>query len=235
MQHRLLVAIPALNEEATIASVIAEVRAAVPSCEVLVVDDGSKDDTAFVARGAGARVLQLPFNVGVGGAMRTAFLFASRNGFDCVVQVDADGQHDPRFIPDLLTALADHSVVIGSRFAGSAGYPAKGPRRWAMSLLAWTLSRVTKTKLTDTTSGFRASDARAIELFAENYPADYLGDTVDSLVMASRAGLPIAQVPVEMRVRQGGRPSQNAFWSTMYLGRAMMALMTALARRPTAQ
>ena len=229
---RTLVAIPALNEESTIGAVISEVRRSVPSVDILVVDDGSTDSTSGAAARAGARVVSLPFNVGVGGAMRTAFLYAQRNGYDAVVQVDADGQHIPSHIPDLVTALDGASVVIGARFGGTGDYAVRGPRRWAMSALAKSLSRVCHTTLTDTTSGFRASDRRAIALFARHYPAEYLGDTVESLVIAARSGLVVAQVPVEMRPRQGGTASHSPVRATLYLARALLALYVALARKP---
>lgn len=224
---RTLVAIPALNESATLSAVVAEVRTAVPGVDVLVVDDGSSDGTADVARAAGADVLVLPFNVGVGGAMRTAFRYARIHGYDQLVQVDADGQHVPGHIPDLLAALEGASVVIGGRF--SAGYPVHGPRRWAMRVLARSLSQVCATPLTDTTSGFRAADRRAIALFADHYPAEYLGDTVESLVLAARSGLTVREVPVTMRPRQGGSASHSPVRAGLQLGRAMLALYVALA------
>lgn len=227
---RTLVAIPALNEAATIGAVIADVRRAVPDAHILVVDDGSYDDTRGVAQRAGARVVRMPFNVGVGGAMRTAFLFAQRNGFETVVQVDADGQHVAEHIPELVAALDSSSVVIGARF--DAGYDVRGPRRWAMRMLARSLSRVCDARLTDTTSGFRAADRDAIALFAQHYPAEYLGDTVESLVLAARSGLVVTEIPVRMRPRQGGRPSQSPLQSALYLGRALLALYVALSRAP---
>ncbi len=153
--RRTLVAIPALNEAQTIATVVAEVRRAVPEAQVLVVDDGSRDTTGAVAARAGATVVTLPFNVGVGGAMRTAFLYAQRLDFDAVVQVDADGQHVAEHIPDLVAALDGASVVIGGRFT-AGDYQVRGPRKWAMRLLGGALSRVCRAPLTDTTSGFRA-------------------------------------------------------------------------------
>jgi glycosyltransferase involved in cell wall biosynthesis len=230
-ERRLLVAVPAWNEEATVGGVVRELHEHLPDADVLVIDDGSSDATAEVARAAGAKVVVLPFNVGVGGAMRTAFLHADRCGYDAVVQVDADGQHDPASVRDLVRALDQSSVVVGSRFSGPAGYRVRGPRLWAMKMLSLVLSRVAGVPLSDTTSGFRAADRRAISLFAHNYPAEYLGDTIDSLVIAARAGLTIREIPVEMRLRQGGRPSHAPFKSTLYLGRSVLALGVALTRR----
>lgn len=226
-----LIAIPALNEERSVGSVIEAVRKEQPAATVVVVDDGSTDRTAIVARQSGADVLSLPFNVGVGGAMRAAFLYALEVGADAVVQVDGDGQHDPAAIERLLNQLDDASVVIGARFAGAGSYRVRGPRAWAMKALALGLSRVTKSQLTDTTSGFRASDRQAIELFARHYPAEYLGDTVESLVIAVRAGLRVKQVPVEMWERQAGVPSQTPLKASLYLARALLALAVAVSRR----
>jgi len=227
-RRKVLVALPAFNEKQSLPRVVAAVRRAAPDAAIVVVDDGSTDGTAGVARQAGIPVLRLPFNVGVGGAMRTAFLYALQEGVDAVVQVDADGQHDPSYIPDLLSALDHAAVVVGARFAGRGDYHVRGPRLWAMRVLAAALSRITGTKLTDTTSGFRAADRRAIRLFAEHYPAEYLGDTVESLVIAARAGLPIVQVPVAMDVRRQGLASAGPVRSAAYLGRACLALLVAV-------
>lgn len=229
---RVLVVVPAWNEHEALPGVIAELRQAVPGADVLVVDDGSTDDTSGVANRAGAEVLTLPFNLGVGGAMRAGFTYALRHGYDVAVQVDADGQHNPADVPTLVAALAEQEadIVIGARFAGVGDYQARGPRRWAMSLLSRVLSRVARTRLTDTTSGFKAIGRRAIRLFAADYPAEYLGDTVEALVVASRAGLRIRQVPVAMRPRAGGTPSHSPLKATVFLARAGLALITALAR-----
>ncbi len=227
----ILVAIPALNEQSTVGEVVRQVRETLPEGRVIVIDDGCEDRTGDVARAAGAEVLRLPFNVGVGGAMRTAFLYAVHNDCDAVIQVDADGQHDPSDIPALVGALASASVVVGSRFAGSGTYAIRGPRAWAMHLLARVLSRMAGTGLTDTTSGFRAADRAAIHLFAKHYPAEYLGDTVESLVIAIRSGLPVTEVPVTMRHRRAGASSQTPLRATLYLGRAILALSVSLTRR----
>ncbi len=221
---------PAFNEEQSVAAVVHEVFAKLPGVACLVVDDGSHDRTSSVALRAGARVAKLPFNLGVGGAMRTGFRYALENDFDVVVQIDADGQHDPSGVTALLAALEDADIAIGARFAGEGDYAVRGPRQWAMLVLARVLSRLAHTKLTDATSGFKASGPRAVQLFADHYPAEYLGDTIEALVIASRAGCRIQQVPVAMRPRAGGRPSHNPFKSAAYLGRACMALAFALIR-----
>ncbi len=226
-----LVAIPALNEQRTVADVVRRVREVQPNARVIVVDDGSRDRTADVSRAAGAEVLCLPFNVGVGGAVRTAFLYAVNHDIDVVVSIDPDGQHDPSDIPALLAALGPASVVVGSRFIGNGTYMVRGPRAWAMRLLAQVLSRLSRTSLTDTTSGFRAADRAAIELFAEHYPAEYLGDTVESLVIAIRSGLIVTEVPVSMQQRRAGAPSQTPWRASLYLGRAILALLVSLTRR----
>lgn len=225
--------VPAWNEEETLPGVLAELEQALPEADVLVVNDGSTDRTSAVARSsARTRVLDLPLNLGVGGAMRAGYRFAQRHGYDRTVQVDADGQHDPADVLRVVAELdaSDADVVIGARFAGRGTYAVRGPRRWAMTMLSGTLSRVARTRLTDTTSGFRASNRRAIELFAREYPAEYLGDTVESLVIACRAGLTVRQVGVEMRPRAGGTPSHSPGKAAMFLGRALIALLIALSR-----
>lgn len=227
---RTLIVMPALNEEESVAAVVSEVLRTLPGISVLVVNDGSTDRTAERARGAGATVVSLPFNLGVGGAMRVGFKYALANGFANVVQVDSDGQHDPAGVSQLVQALEAADLVLGARFAGQGDYEVRGPRRWAMLLLARFISSLAGTKLTDTTSGFRATGPRAVRLFADNYPAEYLGDTIESLVIAARAGCTIRQVPVAMRPRAGGIPSHNPFKAAAYLGRAGMALLFALMR-----
>jgi glycosyltransferase involved in cell wall biosynthesis len=222
---------PALNEQATVGDVIAQVNGSMPGVDVLVVDDGSVDDTAKLARAAGAEVARLSVNLGVGGAMRTGFRYALARGYDVVVQVDADGQHDPGEITELLRNLDEADIVIGTRFAGKGAYKARGPRKIAMVALSVVFSALAKTKLTDVTSGFKAMGPRAIKLFGAYYPAEYLGDTVESLVLAIRADLKIREVPVAMRERAAGIPSHSPIKSAVYLGRAGLALLLALIRR----
>ena len=220
-----LIAIPAWNERGSIASVIGKVRTHQPEARILVVNDGSTDDTEDLAEAAGADVVSLPFNVGVGGAMRTAFLYAKRHGYRAVVQVDADGQHDPADLDRLIDGLSSADIVVGTRFHEHSMYFVGGPRRWAMVLLSKALSWMNKRTISDPTSGFRSAGPRAIDLFAVEYPAEYLGDTVGSLAIAIRNGLVVHEEPVTMYFRQTGRPSKNAVWSALYLGRATLAIM----------
>lgn len=230
-RHETLVIMPAWNESETIGQTIREIHEFGPACDVVVVDDGSRDNTAEVARTAGATVLQLPFNMGVGGAMRTGFKYAKLHGYTQVIQVDADGQHDPRDIQAVLGGLREADIAIGARFADKGSYSVRGPRKWAMSVLAWTISKIAGTRLTDVTSGFRAANAKAIRQYVDHYPAEYLGDTIDSLVVAIRSGCTVHQVGVSMRERQGGAPSHAPVKAALYLGRSGLALLFALTRK----
>ena len=163
--------------------------------------------------------------------MRAAYKYAVRFDYDAVVQIDGDGQHDPRFLESLLAALEHSDVVIGARFAGAGDFEVPKPRRAAMWMLARVLSRLSGRHLTDVTSGYRAAGRRAIAVFAVHYPSEYLGDTVESLVIAVRSGCAISQVPVEMRTRAGGSPSQSTSRAIGYLLRAVAALSLAMVRQ----
>lgn len=227
---RVLVVVPAYNEAGSIQSVVLGIRHSVPEVDLLVVDDGSSDATAALAEAAGAAVARLPFNLGVGGAMRTGFRHAARNGYDVVVQVDGDGQHDPSYIPALVAELDVADVVIGARFSGAGDYRVGGTRRLAMRSLSTVMSALAGARLTDTTSGFRATGPRGIGVFAQHYPAEYLGDTVESLVIARKCGLTVAQVPVAMQHRRTGRPSRGPVGASLDLARACVVVVLGLVR-----
>ena len=226
-----LAIVPAYNEEATIARVIDEIRAADPRFEIVVVDDGSTDRTAARATARGVRVLRLPFNLGIGGAVQTGYRYAFENGFDVAVQVDGDGQHDPTQMSLLLDALlADEAdVVIGSRFAGTGTYSAAFARRIGIRFFAAIISRLIRQRVTDTTSGFRAVNRRGIALFAVDYPHDY--PEVEAIVMAARQRLRLKEVAVPMRRREAGRSSITAARSVYYIVKVMLALFVGLFRR----
>lgn len=228
---RVLVIVPAWNEARSVVTTLREIRSASSLYDVAVIDDGSTDSTAELAREAGATVISLPFNLGVGGAMRTGFTYAQRHGYRRAVQVDADGQHNPSDIGLVLAGLERADISIGARFADVGDYTVRGPRRWAMIFLARVLSRVAKTRLTDATSGFRAAGPRAIDQYVRYYPAEYFGDTLDSLVAACHAGLTVTQVPVAMRPRMHGTSTQGTIGASLYLLRAVFALSLAVMRR----
>ena len=228
----LLVVIPAFNEEKSISNVIREIRVHIPKASILVVDDGSHDATSEVAKSEAVNVVSLPFNVGVGGALRVGFLYAYRNSFSQVLQIDADGQHIASEAKLLLESGQDCDIVIGSRFAASTkNYSASFLRKLAIKWLSFLISKICKTKLTDVTSGFRLSSSSAIELFMKDYPVEYLGDTVESLVIAHKAGLSIREVPVQMSQREFGSPSQNFVKSSWYLLRATLVVALSLIHR----
>ncbi len=225
---RTLVIVPALNEEASLPGVLRELAAHLPEAEVLVVDDGSSDDTAVVAREAGAVVAQLPFNLGVGGALRTGFRYAVRHGFDRAVQLDGDGQHDPAEVPTLLAALdAGADMVVGSRFADAATtYDVGHLRGHAMRLLSLTVHVLSGQAFSDTSSGFRAFSAPMLEYFARNYPVEYLGDTAEALLLACYGGFHVTEVSVRMRVRAGGQPSNRSLKLVYHYLRVFVAIVS---------
>src|SRR3954471_21194218 len=194
--------VPAMNEEQNVGRVVDELRAFDPALDIVVVDDGSFDRTAEVAREHGARVLRLPFNLGIGGAVQTGFRYAFEHGYDLAVRVDGDGQHDPsqldRVVAPVLAGEAD--IAVGSRFVeASQGYRSSRSRRVGIRLLALVVSRIVGRRVTDTTSGFQALNRKGIALFARDYPHNY--PEVEATVMVSRHRLRSIEVPVSMRER----------------------------------
>jgi hypothetical protein len=225
--------VPALNEEHSIARVIDELRAFDPGLDIVVIDDGSVDGTTRVARAKGARVLRLPFNLGIGGAVQTGFRFAYEQGYDLVVRVDGDGQHDPSQLARIVEPVVrgDADIAVGSRFAAdtAGGYRSSRSRRVGIRLLAWIVSRIVGQRVTDTTSGFQAVNREAIALFARDYPHDY--PEVEATVMVFRHRLRLAEVQVEMRERGGGRSSITALRSVYYMVKVLLAIFVGLFRR----
>jgi hypothetical protein len=224
--------VPALNEEHALPAVIAELRAFDPGLDVVVVDDGSVDGTARVARTMGARVLRLPFNLGIGGAVQTGFRYAFENDYDLAVRVDGDGQHDAaqlgRLIAPILAGEAD--IAVGSRFASDEqGYRSSRARRVGIRLLARVVSRIVGQRVTDTTSGFQALNRHGIALFARDYPHDY--PEVEATVMVFRHRLRLVEVPVTMRERGGGRSSITSLRSVYYMVKVLLAIFVGLFRR----
>jgi glycosyltransferase involved in cell wall biosynthesis len=225
------VIIPARNEADSVAAVISEIRAADPDLDIVVVDDGSTDRTAQAAEAAGAIVLRLPYNLGIGGAVQTGYQYARENDFDIAVQVDGDGQHDPSEIPRLLEPILDGraDMVVGTRFMEGGGYRGTRMRRVGIHLFAAIVSLIVRQRMTDTTSGFRAANRKVIRLFAADYPHDY--PEVEAIVVLTRHGLKMIEVPVQMRIRETGNSSITAVRSVYYMVKVLLALFIGLFRR----
>jgi glycosyltransferase involved in cell wall biosynthesis len=224
--------VPAFDEEQSVGRVIDELRAFDAELDVVVVDDGSHDGTAAVARARGARVLRLPFNLGIGGAVQTGFRYAFEHDYDIAVRVDGDGQHDPSQLPLILGPVlaGEADIAVGSRFAAAGeGYRSSRSRRAGIRLLAWVVSRIVRRRVTDTTSGFQALNRKAIALFARDYPHDY--PEVEATVMVFRHRLRAVEVPVSMRERGGGRSSITALRAVYYMVKVLLALFVGLFRR----
>jgi glycosyltransferase involved in cell wall biosynthesis len=228
--------VPAYNEAGSIHAVVSEIRAVDAELEVVVIDDGSTDATDSIAAAAGATVLRLPYNLGIGAAVQTGLQYAAEHDFDAAVQIDGDGQHDAaeleRLLAPIRTGRAD--IAVGTRFAGPRAYRASLARRIGIALFAGLVSLIVRQRVTDTTSGFRAMNRRGIRLFAADYPHDY--PEVEATVLVHRHGLRMVEVPVAMRQRESGRSSITAFRSLYYMGKVSLALFVGLLRpRPAAE
>lgn len=222
---RVLAIVPAYNEEATIASVVREIVKEVPGIAVCVIDDGSTDSTRIRAQESGAIVISHPLNMGIGVAVQTGFMYAVRHEYDIAVQVDADGQHDPTFIPAMISLLVkgEADVVSGSRFLNKKGYKSSFLRRLGISFFAVMNQVLVGQRISDSTSGFRAFSRPVIELLADTYPEDYPEPEV--VIILKKAGFKMREVPVVMRERQGGRSSIRGFKPFHYMVKVILAIL----------
>jgi hypothetical protein len=231
MTHSLAV-VPAYNEAATVGGVVRSIREALPFFDVLVVDDGSTDATSTEATRAGALVISHPFNLGIGGAVQSGFAYALENDYDYLVQVDGDGQHEPRHVPDLIRAMQDDpdvDMVCGSRFLSQDfEYPAPVSRRTGIHIFAFVLSRIVGQRISDPTSGFRLYNRRAIAVFARDYPHDY--PEVEAVLVLHFHRLRMREIPVRMYLREGGLSSITSGKSAYYMIKVMLAIVVGLFR-----
>ncbi len=222
---RIAAIVPAYNEARNLPRVADALRTRAPQCDVCVIDDGSTDATAAVAASLGFTVLPLPLNLGIGGAVQAGYLWAHQQGYDVAVQIDGDGQHDPAYLDALLAPILEGraDLVLGSRFLSRGGYRSTAVRRAGITYLAWFLRLRCGVRVTDPTSGFRAANRDAIALFARHYPSDY--PEPEAIAFAYRAGLRIAEVPVQMTERAHGASSITAGWMLYYLVKVSLALV----------
>ncbi|KEO81452.1 glycosyltransferase family 2 protein [Tumebacillus flagellatus] len=232
LHAKVLVIIPAYNEEGSIANVIQRIQAVSRDIDVVVINDGSRDNTVDVARAAGATaVIDLPFNLGIGGAMQTGYLYAYKNGYDIALQIDADGQHNPYDIPKVIEPIlrGDVNFTVGSRWVEKTAYKSSAARRVGMvifsNLIKWVTGQICK----DPTSGFRAADRNVIAMFANYYPVDY--PEVEVLVHIANSGLKFQEVAVEMSERQAGSSSITPIKSLYYMVKVGLAVLISATRR----
>lgn len=226
-----LIIIPAYNEEKNLPFVIKNLREYVPNWDVLVINDGSIDSTEKVAKSLGAHVVSLPFNQGIGTAVQTGYIYASRHGYRIAVQFDGDGQHRADQIASIVEPIlnSEADLVVGSRFLEKGNYRAPLSRLLGIKILSGVISAITGTKITDPTSGFRAASRPVIEFFSQWYPDDY--PEPESLVFAHRAGFRIKEVPVLMRQRQAGRSSITLLKGIYYMLKVTLAIFIDLMKK----
>jgi len=232
-RQKILVIIPAYNEEESVVKVVLEVKTHLPHGDILVVNDGSMDLTSEKALAAGATVLDLPFNLGIGGAMQAGYKYALEKGYDIAIQVDGDGQHDPKEIPKLIRVLEEREVdmAIGSRFIGDSEFKSSMMRRMGISIFSKVISLILRQRITDPTSGFRAANQKAIRLFAFDYPQDY--PEPEALVLLHQCGLKIAEVPVKMSERFAGGSSITTIRSIYYMVKVLLAIFVDFFKKRT--
>lgn len=222
---KIMVVIPAYNEEKNIYNVVQSVKNNGLNVDVIVINDGSKDNTSFEAKKAGARVIELPQNVGIGGAVQTGYIYALYNNYDVVVQIDGDGQHNPKDLVKLIDTLekGEADMVIGSRFVDKTDYKSSAARKIGIKYFSRIVSALIGKDIFDTTSGYRAVNRNVIELFSKYYPADY--PEVETIVYASKRGVKIKEVSVDMQERQGGNSSITPIKAVYYMIKVTLAIV----------
>jgi glycosyltransferase involved in cell wall biosynthesis len=231
LNGRILAIVPAYNEEKNIEAVIGEIASDVSDCDVIVINDKSKDGTSLRARNGKAVVIDLPHNLGIGGAVQTGFLYAVRNDYSYVVQVDGDGQHVASEIGKLLEKMksADCNVVIGSRFLDVRSFRTSFLRRAGIRLFSCIYRTLLRIRITDGTSGFRMYDRKAFEYLSERYPDDY--PEPEAIIMLAKKKFRICEIGVRMRERQSGESSITAWKSIYYMIKVVLSMFMTFLRK----
>ena len=229
--NKILVIIPAYNEAANIGGVISALRREVPHADIVVINDGSSDATGQVAAGLGIRVVKLPYNMGIGAAMQTGYMYAADKGYDIALQVDGDGQHPPNQIQKVISPVIEGraDIAIGSRFLGEGEYVPSLARSIGIKTFSRMLSVITRQKVTDPTSGFRAVNKDVIRFYARDYPEDY--PEPEAIALLHKAGFRIAEVPIRMEARVWGKSSITYFRAFYYMVKVSLAVLIDLMKR----
>ncbi len=228
--HNFAIIIPAYNEAERIASTIADIRK-FSNADIIVISDGSTDNTVSEAKAAGADVIELPFNLGYGAALQTGFKYALKKGYKFAIQMDADGQHDPSSIQSLIKPVLDGEVdiAVGSRFLGGGDYRAPLVRKVGMSFFAFIASIFTGKRVTDPTSGFQALDRKTMEFYASDaYPVDY--PDADVIIMLHRRGIKFKEVPVTMKRAAGKMSMHSGLKPVYYIFKMLLSILVTLLR-----
>ena len=223
---KILLVIPAYNESENLPKLIDKIKNESMVCDILIIDDCSSDDTQAIAKARNCRVIRLPINLGIGGAVQTGFRYASENDVDIVIQLDGDGQHNPEYLPEMVRKIQEgYNVCIGSRFIDNKGYQSTSIRRVGIKFFRVLLKVLTGHSFTDPTSGFRAFDRKAIDYFSGFYPADYAEP--ESIIMLIKQKMTIAEIPVMMNERECGRSSIRIADSFYYAVKVTLAICIA--------
>ena len=220
-----LIIIPAYNESESIEKTIRNIQKDAPDFDYIIINDCSTDNTLQICQDNKFPVLDLPLNLGIGGAVQTGYLYDYENGYDAAVQVDGDGQHDPAFLNEMADYLATNhlDMVIGSRFIEKEGFQSSRARRMGIQYFSNLIYGMTKKRITDPTSGLRMAGKKVIKLFAKNYPKDY--PEPESVVAILRRGMKVKEIPVIMRERQGGVSSISMGKSVYYMIKVSLAIL----------
>lgn len=224
-QEKILIVIPAYNEQGNILKVIRDVRENIPHADILVINDCSLDNTSAIAKKAeGVKVVDLPYNLGIGGAVQTGFKYAHAGGYDYMVQIDGDGQHMPREVDKLLDTMlrSGSDMVIGSRFLDIRSFRTSWSRRLGIKVFYLLFRLLIQTKVTDSTSGFRIYNEKSIGILARHYPDDY--PEPDAIILLKKHGLRICEVGVEMREREHGSSSITVLKSPYYMAKVITSI-----------
>ena len=226
-----LIIIPAYNESENIENTVKDIQEKAPDFDYVIINDCSGDNTRQICEANGFNIVNLPVNLGIGGAVQTGYKYACRYGYDIAVQVDGDGQHDPAFLNEMAEILIkeEADMLIGSRFLEKEGFQSSKIRRVGISYFTWLIKLLTGKKITDPTSGLRMINRKLIEIFAESYPRDY--PEPESVVHVIRLKKKVVEIPVVMRERQGGSSSIRFFSSIYYMIKVTIAILTEKMRR----